>query len=597
LAIFGLLALAAYLSATPTGGWDIWWHLKTGQLAIEQHTTLPTDPFSFSFGGQPWGHKDLLADVLLYLGFAGFGFGWLALLKGLVVAAIGASVFLLGRRARAPALGSALVAGLAIVAVQYRLVERPVLFSLALLPLLVLLLERLRLTSSAERAAGVVRALVPVVALLWLWSWLHREALIGIGLFGLEVGGYLLARRLGTRGHGAPSTRFLLAVTIGFVAALILPLASPGGVHFYSTGLSVARSEEMRAVISDWDRIGPLQLIRDFPVTVLLLLAAVPCCVRRIARLGRRGDTVAGARLAHVIGLALFAVAAVVDSVRWIPYVSTLAALVAVHGLGDPGSFPGSLVARAARLRGATALAIVVCLGASFLLNNRGTGIGPMPGRYPDGAVEFAREQGLEGRVANAFYLGGYLIWKMWPETRVLIDGRNDLVYPPEFLLETIGSQRHEPAFRRQRDADGATWVLAGNLPGQLTHSFLARSADWMLVYWSEPAVIYARRDAHAELARHELHHVDPVAVDVSIVRATQASLRAPDRLEAIGEEVRRMLRASPDGLRANTAAALYFHFRGPELHGRRDQVLDRLGQLFPGHPAVVDLRQRLSES
>jgi hypothetical protein len=590
--LLGLLAIAIYLALTPTGGWDIWWHLQTGEVALEQRSTLPTDPFSFSFAGQPWGHKDLLAAVILYLGFAGLGFAWFSLLKALVVAGVGVSIFALGRRARAPDLVSTALAGLAIVALQYRMVERPVLFSLALFPVLLLLLERLRDVRDTGRRPTIASRSLAVVMLIWGWSLLHREALIGIGVFGLEVVAAWAARLLG-RAPG-PSNRYLVAVTAGLCLAAALPLISPSGVDFYTTSFAVARSDALREAITDWASIGPLELLGDFPITAVLLLLALAGAIAVVRRVRAGLEVAGGVGLAHLFALLLFTAATLVDCVRWLPYASSLAAIVALRGFGGELAPLGRSAARSGDGRGTLVLVLLVVAVASWWQNVLGTGVGPMRDRFPDGAVAFADEHGLDGEVVNAFHLGGYLLWKSWPGTRVLIDGRNDLVYPPEFLLRVVESQRREEVFEQMRADDGATWVVAGNIPGHLSHAFLARSPDWMLVYWSEPAVIYVKREAHRDLAHLELEHVDPVAVDASIVGAMQRFGRAPERLKAIGEEVRRMLEASPESLRANTAAVLYFHFRGPRYHARRDEVLERLRAIHAGHPAVVELERRL---
>jgi hypothetical protein len=585
--------LAAYLGCTPTGGWDIWWHLQSGELALERLSTLPTDPFSHTFGGQPWGHKDLLADVLLFLGFDGLGFAWFALLKALVVAGIGLAVYGIGRRRGVSVTASALVAGLAVVAVEYRLVERPILFSLALFPLLVLLLYRLRDRAAAVSARELAGGLTPVVALLWIWAWLHREAIVGIGLFGLHVCGHWISRLTAPPGE-RPTARFLAAASLALGASMLLPLLSPSGWHFYESAFFAARSEALRAVISDWARIGPLELLRDFPATALLAVLALPGAMLAVTRSSRAPSGPNAVSLGQVAALVFFALMSLLDSVRWIPYLSLLGAVLVLEGLADERRLLGRVAVRVFGPRLALPLVLVLVLGAAALLNNRGLGLGPMPDRYPDGAVAFAREHGLSGKVANAFHLGGYLIWELWPETLVAIDGRNDVVYPPEFLLEAIESQRRAEVFERMREQDGASWVVAGNLPGQSTHTFLARDAGWMLVYWSEAAVIYARRRAHTPLARYELRHVDPSAVDKAIVHATRRALGSPEQLDEIGEEVHRMLTASPRGLRANTAAALYFHLRGPEYHSRRDELLARIESLFPEHPAVAELRRRI---
>ncbi len=44
--------------------------------------------------------------------------------------------------------------------------------------------------------------------------------------------------------------------------------------------------------------------------------------------------------------------------------------------------------------------------------------------KYPAGAAEFLRSHGIRQRMFNSYEYGGYLIWKLWPQQRVFIDGR-----------------------------------------------------------------------------------------------------------------------------------------------------------------------------
>src|SRR5579862_1131060 len=92
------LLLAAYNAYAPTSDPDIWWHLRIGEVALRQHTTLPTEIFSYRFAGQGWPYKDLLADVLLYAGFAAIGFSWFFLLKLAAGACMALGLLLCARR-------------------------------------------------------------------------------------------------------------------------------------------------------------------------------------------------------------------------------------------------------------------------------------------------------------------------------------------------------------------------------------------------------------------------------------------------------------------------------------------------------------------
>ncbi len=73
---------------------------------------------------------------------------------------------------------------------------------------------------------------------------------------------------------------------------------------------------------------------------------------------------------------------------------------------------------------------IILVLCAAFLLwpsygllQGR-SGKGPIVNFYPEKAISFIRESGLQGRLYNSYENGGYLLWRLAPEIKVFIDGR-----------------------------------------------------------------------------------------------------------------------------------------------------------------------------
>jgi hypothetical protein len=549
--------------------------MAIGKVAVEQWTTLGTDIFSHGFNGEPWLYKDLLAGIIFYEGFSALGFAWFAILKGLPVLFIMLGALLITPAGRRDPLIVLIAGGLAVAAVQYRVVERPLLFSLMLYPVLVFFLERAVRKMTSSRSAGqMVRPILPAVLAIWIWALLHRAVLVGLGVFAVHAALMWVAAL-----RGRVSRRTAAIFTLGLMAAALLVLCNPSGVHLYTTSLSMAKSEIMRDMISDWVRVGPLTLLMDFPVTV---------------RLRGGGDSTAG--VVHGALMLLFAGFTLADSIRWIPYLSIQSALVLVMAL-SPGKATvssGSVMFRRMRA-GMLLVAMIGMCGLMVLRNSFGVGMGEMHDRYPTGAVEFAREHRLGGKVANAFNLGGYLIWEMWPQVLVTIDGRNDIIYPPEYLEKALRSQKNADVFDEMRASDGVEWVMASNIPGHVTHGFLTRDDDWMLVYWSEPALIFVTRDDHPKLAGFELSYIDPEAVDVSVVAAATANARDPAALAHLESQIMRMIKASPQSIRANTAGAIYFHFRGPAYREQRNELLRMVDLLDTEGSCSENLRSRFN--
>ncbi len=44
---------------------DLWWHVRTGQLILEDGRLPQTDPFSFTAAEAPWTNHEWLSDVVL----------------------------------------------------------------------------------------------------------------------------------------------------------------------------------------------------------------------------------------------------------------------------------------------------------------------------------------------------------------------------------------------------------------------------------------------------------------------------------------------------------------------------------------------------
>jgi hypothetical protein len=55
---------------------------------------------------------------------------------------------------------------------------------------------------------------------------------------------------------------------------------------------------------------------------------------------------------------------------------------------------------------------------------------------YPLGAVDYLRRQGISGNILVYFDWGEYLMWTLYPQCRVALDGRFETVYPEKVTRE-----------------------------------------------------------------------------------------------------------------------------------------------------------------
>jgi hypothetical protein len=443
---------------------------------------------------------------------------------------------------------------------------RPNLFSLALFAFVLVLLERRRFDW--------------LLLVSWLWMVVHRAALLGYVLLAARAAHLVFASAVArwprlsiAVGPGASKRNQWVAVAVA-AAAPVLGLANPSGARAFVSAVDLTTSALQRAYIAEWHRLG-WGAFATVPGAVglgvlLLALARMLVAVRRRRR--APVDAWHLGLLAVLAGLAM-------DRARWLPYLAVAAGYVVVLLAAERA--PTGRRAAAGTLLAALALPVVAFAvrgGAPFALAEDAT-------VEPAGAVAFARAHGLDGPLVHSYELGGYLLWRGFP---VLVDGRFDQLYPPAFVATCIQAERH-PELLAHLPMDRVTWAIGSNSPSRYTHQYLFRDPAWSMVYWSEAASVYVRRDAHPELGPFAFAVVDPAAPELSAAQAVRSGDRA--RIAAAHAELGRMLAESPASLRANSALAIYFHL----LHRtrERDTVMQVLRTVAGDHPAVRELDRR----
>lgn len=143
---------------------------------------------------------------------------------------------------------------------------------------------------------------------------------------------------------------------------------------------------------------------------------------------------------------------------------------------------------------------LILCTIAGGVLLTRDVVFGAVDERVlPVGAVNFIIREHLSGPFFNLEH-GGYLIWKLWPEEKVFLDGRNE-VYKGLPTKEYISVARQEGDWRKIIDdkynINGMIlWyrppldVFANNLVVSLL-----RENKFALVYWDDAAIMLVRNN------------------------------------------------------------------------------------------------------
>jgi hypothetical protein len=295
-----LPALAFLLGCFPMADFDVWWHLRTGQLILETHTIPRFDLFTYTNAGRPWIDVYWLYQVGMALLFRAGDASALVLLKATAGAGI-VGLSMLGRRAghRAWPLALAWLPGLLMV--SGRLSERPEAAALVLLTAYLVLLAR------APRAPRGLW-LLPILQLLWVNC--HGFFVLGPLVLAAYAAEWALERlrppavpvdRPPTRTFASAGLLSLLACVISPYGArvLMLPieqfhkLGSAAGIYRATIG-ELKTAGDFIAVAGLWNPY----LLAYFASILLGLVSFVVCAGRARFRLFRGLIFAAGATLA-----------------------------------------------------------------------------------------------------------------------------------------------------------------------------------------------------------------------------------------------------------------------------------------------------------
>jgi hypothetical protein len=109
---------------------------------------------------------------------------------------------------------------------------------------------------------------------------------------------------------------------------------------------------------------------------------------------------------------------------------------------------------------------------------------------FPKGAVDWLLENKSQGNLFNSYGWGGYLIWRMYPEYRVYIDGRAD-VYGDKFIYDYMTIYRAEPGWENKLDSQAVQTVLIE--PNAPLAYMLSQSTTWRIIYQDKTSTVYGR--------------------------------------------------------------------------------------------------------
>jgi len=503
-ALLGMLA-CTFLSVRLLGDAGIGWHIRTGQLILSTHAIPRTDPFSSTMAGQPWFAWEWLYDVLVGWLDRAAGLNAVVLFTAVIIAAVFSWTFRLLVARGTNLLVALVLVLLAASASMIHFFTRPHVVSWLLTVAWFCILDSSERHPSRQNSR--VLWLLPVVMLVWVN--IHGGFLIGLVLVAIYWMSAAWCMLKPNRDRLEDVLQKIHAVTrlrqlalTGILSALAT-LVNPYGWLLH---LHIYRYLSNRFLMDHIDEFQSpnFHLVAQKCFAVLLLLSIAVLA----ARIGGVNRPVRASELL----ILLFAVYSGLYSSRNIPVSSLLLILIigpwltqsiaASRWPGVPANFIARMQSLDATLRGhlwPIAALVLTCwiafhggkLGATPLMNAHFS-----PKRFPVAAVDYLQGHNVQGPALSPDSWGGYLIYRLYPQAKVVLDDRHDL-YAEQFLKSYLKMVHVEPGwsdFLQQHPA--AYLVVPSDSP---LAAILPDTPGWQPIYHDDVAVVFVRPEAPRE--------------------------------------------------------------------------------------------------
>ncbi len=474
---FVVLVLCLFLiTLRPIADPDFWWHLRTGQFIIQTHNIPHTDPFSYTRVGQPWVAHEWLSEVFIYTLFQLGSYGLLIFTFSILITGgflltyfrcpmetqpyVAGFVLLLGAVSSAPTWG-----------------VRPQMISLFLASVFLFLLAR-------HKRNGNLYFLVPLPFLMLAWVNLHAGYFLGLVLIGIFIVGGLIDLLVSgvlktERVVPAPTLKSIIILCITLGGCILVALANPNGLLILIYPFQTLTSSSMQQFIQEW--FSP-----DFHQMMWQPLAWLILALIGFGMVSKK--TISSTNILLTIG---FGYAALI-SMRNIPFFALAAIPVLAEQVGSlikirfAANGPGKLFHVIIPILLVVILSITCLRFIQVVQEQPRTELED----FPKSAVDWLQKNAPSGNLFNSYNWGGYIIWRLYPEVRVFIDGRAD-VYGDAFILNYLSIYNAKPGWENKLNMqDIQTILVESDAP---LADVLRQSPAWHVAYADNQSIIFMK--------------------------------------------------------------------------------------------------------
>jgi tetratricopeptide (TPR) repeat protein len=522
LALSALLGLVIFLCNSQIGDFDLWLHLKTGEIIIEQGFIPLRDVFSCVMTGQPWNNHEWLFQAIFYLFLSVGGYDGLFAAQAIIVALTFLTLIFMTDIKHRHYFTVFLLFTLTLV-YQTRLTMRPDLFSLFFFTLYLY-------TLSIHLHKRISIWFLFVVQILWVN--MHGFFIFGPLLVALSLVCELIKRyvplpwswnKIG-RLEDKEFEHLKVILIATFLACFVNPQTVKGALYPFAVIFQMAGEsslffdhiQELKKPIS-WATLFSQRYIH---FKALILVSFYSFVINR-----KRIDISA-------LALWLFFLVFSLQAIRNLVFFGITAYLVTMLNFSER-RFEDILPVRFKRydLKMITVFLLNIAMifwilrfanielgkiSFDFEQYTMRSNYGGVDTRsFPWDATDFINKNKIEGNFFNDFNTGAFLIGRCSPRIKVFMDGRTEL-YGPRFFKEYSRIlEGDQTAFTRAVKKYRLTGVFLGSAHNEIPEKILRhlhQDKDWVLVYVGHDAVVFlkdvAKNKKAIELFRKDEHNI-----------------------------------------------------------------------------------------
>ncbi len=477
-----LLFLAAfgYLTQRLFDDGSVGWHIRSGQRIVRTASLPDSDPFSSASAGKSWYAWEWLFDVSAGAADTWRGLSGVALLAAVIIASTFSLAFRFTVERGAGVIAATLLLLLTLGVSMVHLLARPHIATWLLAVLFFQVLD------SAERAPQTRRNLIWLPLLMAVWVNVHGGFVLGFTLWAFFLASAVIRYFNSIKVEQYALFRWISVLCLTGIGMLAMSLVNPYGYKLHAHVMGYLTNSYFMNHIDEFrspDFHGGAQ--QAFIVLLLITILALTRSSRRVT-------------LSQLM-VVLFAIGSGLYATRNLP-VSALWLMMIVGPLLSDGAYEWLPRLRAfdQRMRRrelsprlqvwpvlAVVAALLICAKPGLVAEAKFSST-----RFPAGAVDFLSRERVEEPVFVPDSWGGYVIYRLYPQAKVVFDDRHDLLGQAavEQYLQIVGAQ---PGWQQALAARDVNWMAVPSRSSLASAASL--SPEWTQVYDDHVATVFHR--------------------------------------------------------------------------------------------------------